>query len=812
MLNNPEGQPSEINQYKDRITKFSAEFELGLFLLIARKNFLWILLFIFLAGVSAFVYLRYSQPVYRSSTTIQLVNDNDAQKILEVNNANENQNQLAEALELLRSPAFLKRVLDKLNLKNGYFNEGTFRSNEMYSNSPFFVVANIKNAALFNNKIYVEFDNKLDGKISYTLSKRKTELFFKNETWAKNADLEIMIFNNPKFQKENLASSIKSLEKAYFVPYNEDQMISMIQTKIDVKVVNDQARTIQVMIQDINAEKAADIANIMAEEFIVFERENKRASSQSVINFINDQLNTISDTLRSSETNLVGYTKKKNISSDQEIIKIKMGRLGPLEDQILRAQIDLIIVDSITQSLYRNKAIDSYQLLSVVSGSSEEAVIKEHINNLSKSLIQKEELLMTYKPNSPSIAEINNKIDIQRKFLLSSINTFQAKLKQKYITLKSKSREIESNLENSGSNDMDYLRMMRKFNINEKYYYLLLEKRIEFYIANAGFVSKNLLLEKAKPNLNPVSPSKKTTLILAVIATLAASLLLIFVKYIFHDKINSLNDIAKHTNAGVNNLGIIPKYTSKIPVSQLVIDKNPKSLISESFRTIRSNLQFLSSTEGPKLMAITSTISGEGKTFTAINLAGIIALTGKKVIIMDLDMRKPKIHKGFDAANEKGMSTILINRNSVQECIHKSNLENLHFITAGPIPPNPSELILSERMNQVIEELKKSYDLIIADNPPVGLVTDGISIIQKADYPIYVFRADYSRKNFIQIIDRLQNESQIKKLSVVLNGVDIQRNSYGYNYGYGYGYGYGGYGYGYYEDKTEKKKRFFGKG
>ena len=206
--------------------------------------------------------------------------------------------------------------------------------------------------------------------------------------------------------------------------------------------------------------------------------------------------------------------------------------------------------------------------------------------------------------------------------------------------------------------------------------------------------------------------------------------------------------------------------------------------------------------------AITSTIAGEGKTFIAINLGGIIAFSGKRVIILDLDMRRPKIHSGFGVKNESGMSTLLISRDEVKNCIHHSKLNNLDFITAGPIPPNPSELIINGKIKNILEELKQSYDVIIVDNPPVGLVTDGISIIQNADYPVYIFRAEYSKKNFIQNVDRLFNEFRLTRLSIILNGVDINKRTYGYNYGYGYGYGYAyTNSYGAYYDEHRKKTR-----
>jgi capsular exopolysaccharide synthesis family protein len=227
--------------------------------------------------------------------------------------------------------------------------------------------------------------------------------------------------------------------------------------------------------------------------------------------------------------------------------------------------------------------------------------------------------------------------------------------------------------------------------------------------------------------------------------------------------------------------------------------------MAESFRSVRTNLQFLNAERSKTSIAVTSTISGEGKTFVSLNLAGIIAFGEKKVIVCDLDMRKPKIHKGFNAPNDKGMSTLLIGKHSMDECIQKSTLANLDFITAGPVPPNPSELIISKRMDAIMEQLLEHYDYVIFDTPPVGLVTDGVSLLKKVDIPVYVFRAEYSQKPFIQVADKLINENLIN-LNVVLNGVDLDRNRYTYRYSYGYGYGYGYGSAGYYDETSTRKK------
>jgi capsular exopolysaccharide synthesis family protein len=386
------------------------------------------------------------------------------------------------------------------------------------------------------------------------------------------------------------------------------------------------------------------------------------------------------------------------------------------------------------------------------------------------------------------------------------LDAVRLKYKTKYKSLLEKSSDYRSKLAEHPENEVEFSRLSRLYSISEKYYTMLLEKRTEFQISKAGYVSKNIILEKALGLGRLVSPDKRNAIIISFLAAILLSAMLVFVRYLFHDKIYSLNDITKYSTGEVALLGVIPRYDSDIPVSQLIVDKNPKALISEAFRTIRTNLNFIDSSEGSKIISVTSTISGEGKTFVAINIAGVLAFTGKRIIIIDLDMRKPKIHKGFGVNNNIGMSTILTGISTIDECFMDSHMPNLKFITAGPPPPNPSELILSSKLDEVIDHLKTLFDYIVIDNAPVGLVTDGIATIQRAHYPIYVFRAGYSRKMFTQILDRLKNETAVKNLAVVLNDVDVSRKIYSYNYGYGYGYGYG-YNSGYYTEEPKNKNR-----
>lgn len=261
--------------------------------------------------------------------------------------------------------------------------------------------------------------------------------------------------------------------------------------------------------------------------------------------------------------------------------------------------------------------------------------------------------------------------------------------------------------------------------------------------------------------------------------------------YLINNKIISLRELENGTQVAI--LGTIPISHHSTETIFHVID-NPKSVVSEAIRTLRTNLDFFSSGEPNKVISISSTISGEGKSFLAVNLGGVIALSRKKVVLVDLDMRKPKNDKYPEGSNSnKGMSTILIKKNNWKECLIHTSLENFDFIPSGPHPPNPSELLANEEFTEFLTELKRHYEFIIIDTPPVGLVTDGIMAMKHSDVSIYVFRANYSNIDFMHNLYRIVTLNKLKNVSAVLNAMPVKTNNYGY---------------GYYEDRTPLKKRW----
>lgn len=795
-----------LERYKERLTNFSGEFEIGLFVFIAKKSLLWVCLFFAIAIGGSWLYLRYTQPEYESNAVMQINNDNNA-KMLNVTGLYdmEDQNELASAIEIIRSKVFLRRVLNKLPLEVSYFAQGNIKTNEHYKSSPYIVGLNIKNEAILGTRFDIVFNSLLNGgEISFDYGGQKFQKTFSENQWLEFPQVSFLI----TFDKEKLRSMLKTTGKnTYFFTLNSiDALADSYFNRLNVALINEPAKTILISFTDNNPEKAYDVVNTITSEYISYDIERRSESGKKALAFIEQQLASVTTQMELSEDSLQSFRIKNNIRDNEDVNTFNMTRFGSIEDQLVRVQLDDRVMSEIESKLLE-KDVDVKSLLALVSGTDNEQALSTPINNLYRLISEREEARMTVTDGSPEIKSWDYQIEVQKGLLINSVNSILAQDKIREKALGDKMKEYSSKLPVADNSNIEYTSLQHLYDINEKFRSLLIEKKTEYSISEAGFTPKHVLLEKARIPALPFSPSKRSALVTSILLAFVLSLIVIIVRYLMHDTITSLNQISKHTQASISVLGIIPRYKHIVPVSQLLVDKNPKALIAEAFRSLRTNLQFISNEEGPKVMAVTSTVSGEGKTFVAINLGGIIAYSGKKVIIVDLDMRKPKIHLGFGVENIKGMSTMLIGKDKTEDCIQHSSLDNLDFITAGPIPPNPSELIISKKMAVIIEQLKKSYDLVIIDNPPVGLVTDGIHTIQMADYPVYIFRADYSKRNFIQIVDRLYNENGIKKLAVILNGVDVDRKSYGYNYGYGYGYGYGN-GYGYYDEHSKKKSRF----
>lgn len=799
----------ELNNQKpkedtDIVNSLSSDLDFQRLLLVSDKSKGWVLLIIFISIISGLTYLRYTVPVYESSTVIQIVSNNTAQQVLSVENPFE-KNDISAEVEFLKSKFLLERVLKKLPLDVSYFNKGQFLSFELYKSAPFIVEYNITDSSLYNKTFHFTVINENLISLSYL----KNNVLIEKEYNPSNIEIAGASFKiklNNYVSIVDMQNQLKQQEFT-FVVNTTSSLVNNYISNLNISLINPSAQTIQISFRDNNATKAKDIAETLANEFKLYDVEKRSQSSRKILEFIEVQLDLAYNRLKLSESNIQEYKKQNNLSDVDQFNSLYLNKLNRFENDIIDLDLQLNVLKEIETKINSGKnELEVETLLPILAGTEYEASITAYISPLKELSLKRQRVLQESTPGNEAVKNIDQQIALHRKLLTETISSLRQKLFSKKQELLSKSGNIQNKFLNIPEKELEYARLQRMSSIDEKFFSLLLEKKTEFSISEAGFVPQHIILENAQIANSPISPKKKIVFITFLACGIVFSILFVLIRYLFYRTISSMGELEKILNAPINVLGGIPNYKKEMPVSQLIVNKNPKSLIAESFRNVRSNLQFISNSKGPKIIAITSTISGEGKTFISINIGGIFAFSGKKVIILDMDMRKPKIHLGFGIDNTKGMSSILIESEAYKDCINKSSLENLDFITAGPIPPNPSELIINGNIDVLLENLKNEYDYIIIDNPPVGLVTDGLSLMQKADYPIYVFRADYSKRLFAKNAEKLYYINKIKNLCAIVNGVDINKSYYGKGYNYGYNTNYVN---DYYIDDTQESTNIF---
>ncbi len=786
---------------QDKIPLINDKFDIAIFVQILKKNSWIALVLILLSILGAFLYLRYTQPVYNALSIIQINESNRTTRVLDIENVYQD-GDISKVIELLRSKEFIKRALNKLDLDVSYFAEGTFLATELYNHSPFIIEWKANSAALYDNPYYIEFKDINNAILTTYSGNNELEIEFKINKWTNISGgcirCQIINYSSIEYQKENYKGN-----HYYFVINNPLNIVNKHINNLQISLLNRSAQTIQILYSGHNAEKSTDITNTIAEEYLKYDVEVKKESAENILAFIEDRLKVVYKNLDETEKKIHTFKKKNKIDIKQyrntgSPFPIFTTKINEFEDELINLEFELTALERINKQISNKDNLNIYELIASLYGTKSEAIVVNVLNNMQQLMNEKEELLNDITPDNLKIKIIEKQIENQKQLLKDFISTTIIRLQNRKNDYGKKITEYEKKLFGDKSfNELEYSKLERLYMINEGFYHKLIEKKAEYLISQAGYVSQNTILEKAMVPHSPVLPIKKTTYPVFILVGFLLGAAYILIRYLLYDEIPSINVIQNYTDAPI--LGTVPIFKKEIPVSQLLVDKKPNSIFSEAFRTIRSNLQFISHGAETKIITVSSTISGEGKTFVAINLAGILSISGKKVILLDLDLRKPRIHLGFNTKNEKGISTLLIGKHNLGECIEKSELQNFDYITAGPVPPNPAELAAGKQMENLLFELEEIYDIIIIDTPPVGIVTDALSNLQRANYPIYVMKANVSKRHFIDNINNLIENKKMDNLSIVLNGVDVHSRRYG-SYGYGYGYGYGS---GYYTDEED---------
>ena len=715
---------------------------------------------------------------------LQLSDKDNAKEILDIENVNKKTDQLSSVVELLRSELLFERALGKLQLDVSLYSRGKILIEEKYKTGSFYVQPyQLTDSSLIDQEININYSKGVVS-IAYDKKGKLTKLSGKLGDHLQNNDIDVVV------KAANLEAFINEADnnELFFVINSKKILVDRMIPGLKIEPVEANAKTISISFRGYNAQLCRDLTLAVSDAFMEFDNENQRKGGENILAFINSQLDSLSMELKSSKDSLMIYQRKNNLPDPEMLTTTVNTSLTKLQDDLFTIESEIKSLEAVNRKLGTNiDRLEAYRLIPEMLGKSYEASLIVHIEQLHELLESKEDLLFNATEENSKVKLITQKIEAKIQLIRRSVSAIHSRLLSNAKLLSNEIGSFQSELFELPEKRMEYGRLKNIQELNEKYVSLLTEKKVMYSISDAGFASSNRILSKPKISGIPVAPNGNFIYISFVMFGLILGLGVMFLKYLMFNEINLLEDLENLLPKQATILGGVPLFKYNMEYSQVIVAEAPKSMMAEAMRKLRTNLSYIN--PNYQTIAISSSISGEGKTFVALNLGGIIAMSGKKTVILDLDMRKPKVHLGFDADNTHGMSSLIVGQCTLEQCIQHSNLEGFDFITAGPIPPNPSELLLSQSYQNVIKELKAIYDVIIIDNPPIGLVSDGIRNLTEADIPIYIFKSHYSKRNFADRVKELFEMQQLTKLNVILNGISTAKgNVYGYGYGYGYGY------------------------
>ena len=770
----------EFHSISGSNSTFAHEIDFEKLRTVVSKSWKWILLIILITNLISYLVIRWTKPVFESYSDLKLNIKNDA-NILGFSEFNEEAslNNLSGEIELLKSKLFFDKVIQTLDLDISYYSVGNILEDEKYRSPPFKVVYTLHDRWVFDRYFTVDIQNDQEFVLGFPASSGYDDIICRFNEPVKTEILDLKLALN---------SPLEEVERGQLYGFkinSRKSLLRYIEENLKVEPLNLIANTIRISFRDHNKFKARDMVNAIDTIYLRYTKEEKNKANDQKIAFLDQQLMLTQSKLQDYESYFETFTIKNKTVDVQSDLDNTIKAIAALDSQHVILEKKLVDLQQLKTNI--DAQIGEPERLLRYSGYNQE--INATLSEIEERVKERELLKISYNENTFAVTKLEQEINLLKQQLSRYLKAYEQELQDEQLVINSKKLTLENRLRTLPGEGTKFTSNQRNFSLYEEFLLTLMQLKAEFQVAQAGTVTDFVILSAAFLPGNPVAPNKLIIYGLGVVSGLIFSFLFVGVRYALHNKITSLSELERYTDLPI--LGVVPQYQKeKLELSKLIVDKNPKSPVSESLRSIRTNMEFLKINDLNKVISITSTVSGEGKTFLAINLGGIISLSKQKVLLVDMDMRRPKIHLAFEQREmNKGLSTILINKHSVEDCIMHTNMENLDYLPSGPTPPNPSELIMGSEVDHLLEQLKQQYHTIILDTPPVGLVTDGILAMKKADITIYTIRADYSRKDFVNTLNRLVKTNRFNNLSIVLNSTQISGKK-GYGYGYGYGKGY----------------------
>jgi len=762
----------------------------------------WVASSVIISLIIAYIYIWYTPPQFRTSASLKFEEKrSEISELLNVRNVYDRTNKLQSEQVVLRSREVIAKAVNSLDYKVSFYIKGRVRTSEAYPQKPMAIDIIEQDSTGFTKALF-EYE---------PISATQFNLTYNNSTHTYQVN-QIISAKGIKFRIKNSLFS-ENNNPVYLFKFNgKYDFVGRVNGGLSMSDSRG-SNILNLSQTDENPFFAADILNALTKEYINYTREQKTISATQTINFIDTLQRSMSRVVKSSGAKLEQFKVSNELFDISAAGQEVMSNLNRLETEKNTLKLQGLFIDQLEKEIVNNQNLNAinYNLQGIT-----DPMFGALLSQYNSLLLERENASINYKISSDKIQQIDKQILDLKAAFVTNANSQRQKNQKTLDFLEQQIASIKQSFNAIPKAERDLIDLQSNFTINQKVYSYLSEKKLEAQISKAAVTPGATVIDQATYNTRAISPVTKKIYTNSLLIGFIAGIGLIFLVRMFNPYIYDKETIESLTNIPI--IGVIRKFQDAIDDDnrQILSIKNPKSLFAESVRSVRTNLSFLASEKASKVVCITSEISGEGKSFTTVNLASTLSLIDKKVIVIAADLRRSKLHHTFKVSNLKGLSSYLSNQAELAEITFITEVENLTFIPAGPIPPNPSELLYSDKMKNLLEELTKSYDFVIVDSAPVGLVSDAIPLIRMADINLFVIRSGVSRYQAASVPERLSKEFNLSNIAIILNAFDNDilhsryyttnyTGSYYANYYYYSDYSNTGYGNGYYSDEPSKK-------
>ncbi|WP_026952857.1 GumC family protein [Algoriphagus mannitolivorans] len=769
----------------------------------------WYALFIFLFVTATYIFHRYTVDEFEVSGSIVIKNNNTPEaRILDRSNIFNQGINLENDILRLRSKNLAHLALQKVHFDVEYYAKTNIKDIELYDRSPI--------------RIQVDWDH-----LQVTETIVELEILSENNFRLSQAQGGLMDFNSVQaagdesiYDKTYTFGEVVETPRSKFTVFliNPGRVGEVILFKlvnpsaledrwaraIQVNTVNDYSSVLNITTTTKVVEKGRDYINALMQSYIDYDLNEKNKIQENSIDFIEEQLGYLEDSMKAKQRELLSFkVSNKLLDVSAEFSNI-LGKMNDLDERKAQLDYQLQYFEEIREYMAQKSKDFSDVIAPSVIG-----VPDPLLNGLIQTLVtlsqDRRKLLATVNENHPEVIKIDVQMQKVQDALFENVVNLIENTKKQKAGIQREILTYDSEFSRLPESESKYTDIYREFELRENIYTYLLEKKVEAGIARAANVSDNAILDVAKRG-TLVFPKKTQNYGLAIALGFLLPFGFVVIRDMFDDSIKDQRDLKKHFM--IPQLGVIG-YSTK--GTNLVVLDHPKSAVAESFRSLRSAITYLASGKNTKKILVTSSVSGEGKTFTSLNLASAMALGSKKTVVVGADLRRPKLASYFGHSEKVGLSTYLIGKVEAESIVLPTSHQNLYFVPSGVIPPNPAELLQTNRLKEFLDYLESKFDIVVFDTPPMGLVSETIDLMRLFDINLYVVRQNYTNKDHLVMINDLFNNKQVKNVYGVFNGIINSGYHYeGYNYGYGNTYLYSQnnkYMYNYYGEDLETKRK-----